>query len=53
MGRYKYRVRVFCCPDCNKRMYAPKNLRHMTKPGHKKVMWCPWCKENKNFEQVE
>lgn len=53
MRGYRYQIRVFRCPECKNQMYAPKGMRKMTKPGHKKSLWCPWCKEIKNFMQIE
>lgn len=46
-------IRRFRCPDCGKEMYAHKRSNHKTKAGHKKWLWCPWCKAVKNMEQVE
>lgn len=36
MRERKYSVRVFKCPDCGNKMYAPKRIGRMTAPGHKK-----------------
>lgn len=49
---HKIKIRVFICPDCNNKMYAPKKSCHMTGMNHIKDMWCPYCKEVKQFEQV-
>lgn len=46
-------IRTFRCPDCGMKMYAHKRGNHKTKPGHKKLLWCPWCKAEKNMVQVE
>ena len=53
-NRYiNYNIRKFQCPDCGKFMYAAKRKSRKTKPGHQKYLYCPYCKEVKNFEQIE
>lgn len=53
MRKRKYKIRSFRCPECNKTMYASKNVGNMTASGHKKVMWCPYCKTFRGMIQIE
>ena len=46
-------IRIFCCPVCGGIMYAPKKSCGRTVIGHKKKLWCPYCRREKNFEQIE
>lgn len=53
-NRYmNYNIRKFQCPDCGNSMYAAKRKSRKTKPGHQKYLYCPYCKETKNFTQIE
>lgn len=45
--------RYFKCPDCNFITIAYKKSSRMTKKGHLKVMWCPFCKDEHNFVQIQ
>ena len=47
------RERIFACPDCEQRLTAWKLASRMTPIGHKKTMWCPYCKRVETFTQVE
>lgn len=58
MQKRKFSVRVFKCPDCGNKMYAPKRISRMTVPGHKKPCgvrgagnfrtWNRWSEVRKN-----
>ena len=52
MRNYDYKIRIFKCPDCGNKMYAPKNVEFMTHGGHKKKMFCAFCKDIKNMTQI-
>ena len=49
--RKKVRVRVFRCPVCGEKSYAPK--RTITRPGHVKTMWCWKCRAERDLVQVD
>lgn len=46
-------MRVFKCPYCNFKTIAYKSSARRTKKGHLKNLWCPFCKDEHNFIQVE
>ena len=46
----KVYLREFKCPDCGTFMRAAKH--RLTEKGHIKTMWCPMCKEERDFVQV-
>lgn len=52
MKKRQMTERRFKCPDCQAVMTAYKSSAKRTAAGHKKTMWCPWCKAEKNFIQI-
>lgn len=38
-------------PGCGNKVFATK-LKSPTGDGHIKTMYCPWCKADKDMEQV-
>lgn len=50
--RRAFYIRTFRCPDCGKLVYASKT-RGISFNGHKKNLYCPWCKAEKIMEQIE
>ena len=58
MGRRKVKdprqlqVRYFRCPVCGEVSPATKRIGK-TKIGHIKTMFCCWCGEVRDFEQIE
>ncbi len=42
-------LRDFKCPECGTTMQMPK--RRLTGNGHIKTMWCPRCKQMRDFVQ--
>nr|DAI27723.1 MAG TPA: Transcription initiation factor IIE, alpha FINGER, Transcription [Caudoviricetes sp.] len=53
MKKYRYRIRVFVCPECGNTSYASKKAGRMTTPGHIKDLWCPYCKKFQKMTQIE
>lgn len=50
MRKYsKIIIRYFRCPDCNGVVTASKKSSMPTAIGHIKTMYCPFCKEEKDF----
>lgn len=43
--------RRFKCNECGAIITAFKSSAKRTKTGHIKTMYCPWCKEVKDFTQ--
>lgn len=50
--RIQFYIRTFQCPDCGNKMFASK-LNGFAANGHKKDLYCPWCKTEKTMEQTE
>lgn len=44
-------IRTFQCPSCKNKVFATK-LKRPTENGHIKTMYCPWCKADRDMEQV-
>lgn len=53
MGNKNYSLRVFECPECHNKLYASKSANKMTSNGHIKTMWCPICKKENDFVQID
>lgn len=54
-GRKKVRfyvMRDFKCPVCGYTHSASKKCSAMTGMGHIKTMYCPFCKEERDFIQI-
>ncbi|MBR3243040.1 MAG: hypothetical protein IKF90_10120 [Parasporobacterium sp.] len=51
--KHNVEIRVFRCPECGHKAYAPKRRKYRTNVGHIKDMWCPYCGKEQKFEQVE
>ena len=51
--KHKYSVRVFQCPECNNKMYAPKGRGHCSSKGHIKTMFSPYYKCERDFIQID
>lgn len=49
--RSQFGIRIFQC-ECGHVLYATKKLSGMTKNGHLKNMYCPYCKVENNKVQV-
>lgn len=45
-------VRTFKCPVCESLAFASK-VGSITKNGHKKKLYCPYCKKRRNMRQVD
>lgn len=45
-------VRIFRCDVCGHKRPATKR-KGRTVAGHKKNMWCPWCKDTTEHTQTE
>ena len=43
--------RDFRCTNCGRERPAAKR-RSLTKPGHIKTMWCPWCMAETDHVQL-
>lgn len=43
---------TFVCPDCGKTFPLMRNHGEQRKRGHKKDIWCPYCKDTKQFIEV-
>jgi rubredoxin len=57
MERYRqgsrgYYIRLFQCPVCGFYLNAAKAIR-ITPIQHIKTMWCPMCREEHDFIQVD
>lgn len=47
----KFYIRTFQCPDCGQKICASK-IKDRTNNGHIKTLYCPWCKADKEMEQI-
>ena len=45
--------RTFFCPGCESHIVIPKRLCRATSKGHIKTMYCPFCKDIRDFVQTE
>lgn len=51
MSRIKRSERMFQCPECKNTVTAYKSSNRLTPDGHIKTMYCPFCKEQRDFVQ--
>lgn len=52
MKRNLYRISNFICPDCGNVMPLPRSSGKQRKKKHIKDIYCPFCKEVKQFKEV-
>lgn len=50
--RQVFYIRTFQCPDCGNKVYASK-VKGFTGNGHIKDIYCPYCRDEKQKEQIE
>lgn len=43
---------IFICPVCNNQFPIMRNHGHHRERGHIKDIWCPFCKEDRKFQEV-
>lgn len=48
-SKTRYVMRYFKCPVCNTVITASKTMKRMTSKEHIKTMYCPMCKERRDF----
>jgi RNase P subunit RPR2 len=53
MRKQSMTERRFKCGSCGAIIVAYKSSSRRTAEGHIKTMWCPWCKEVKDFTQYK
>lgn len=53
MKKHKYSIRIFQCPECQRKMYAAKGSAIKTSKGHIKTMFCPYCHCDQDFIQTD
>lgn len=46
-------VRIFKCPTCGQKAYAPKKKGKLTATGHIKTLYCPNCKKKRKQIQID
>lgn len=51
MKKRAFEMRLFRCPECERTIKAAKTKGRMTAAGHIKTMYCPFCKEERDFIQ--
>ena len=51
--KHTYVIRVFQCPECQRKMYAAKGSYIKTLKGHVKTMFCPFCHCDRDFIQID
>lgn len=54
MGRRKraFIISTFICPDCGKSVPLPRIYGRQKEHGHIKNIYCPFCKESKQFMEI-
>ena len=40
------------CPTCSNMLSIPRQIGRQRGKGHKKDLWCPFCKEDKKFVEM-
>lgn len=54
MRKYSNAVmRYFKCPDCDCIVPVSKNANTSTTIGHVKTIYCPFCKEDRDFTMFD
>lgn len=43
----------FVCPDCSSIFPLMRKQGQMRMDGHKKTLWCPFCKRKRQFEEIK
>ena len=43
---------MFICPECGKQFPLMRNHGQQRERGHKKDIWCPFCKAERTFNEV-
>lgn len=51
MKRQSYTISTCICPDCGLKFPISRKKAEAREKGHHKYIWCPNCKERKNFEE--
>ena len=46
-----YTISRFICPECNNIIPLPR--RKCKEKGHKKKIYCPYCKMEQNFKEIK
>lgn len=46
-------ISYYKCPSCGKVLSIPRQSGKLRGRGHKKDIWCPFCKEEKTFVELE
>ena len=46
-------IAYYKCPDCQNVLSIPRQGGRRRERGHKKDLWCPFCKEDKTFVEVD
>lgn len=52
-NKTRYVMRYFKCPICSTILTASKTMKRMTNKGHIKTLYCPICKETRDFVQFD
>ena len=52
MGRREYTVSQCICPQCGHMFPIPRKAGRPREKGHKKRIWCPWCKKIQNMTEI-
>jgi ribosomal protein S27AE len=58
MGRKNRRIRecyisTMVCPKCGNVTFVPRKPRQEREKYHRKKLWCPYCKTERNFIEYQ
>lgn len=50
--RSNYTISYCMCPNCGKGFPIPRMGNRVREKGHKKDLWCPFCKETVTMSEM-
>lgn len=50
--KFTYTISDCYCSSCFNKMYIPRSMDKQKEKGHIKEMYCPFCKEKRDFIEV-
>jgi transposase-like protein len=46
-------IAYYKCPECKKVLSVPRQIGRRRERGHKKDLWCPFCKAERTFVEMD
>lgn len=53
MRKRRFEISRLFCPVCENKFPIPRRKDKRRKNGHKKDIWCPYCKEVKTMIEIK